>query len=230
MASSDLNAEMYNMIQQFNNQRESICDAECQNDKEIRAIAAQVNDAEENLKNNPENLLNLQRELSTRDSQYKSTFNENIKTMTNAKVEKLQTEFNDIKININNNLNYLDTQNAYKNSLNDLTDFQDKDLKKITQILADDKGGVTVNRRLASFYSQETSLIDWVSAYSAIIYWILFSVQSIAVLVLFFKNPNAPNKKKIILGILVLLIIPLFDILSPFFSMVAKIFSLFPGP
>lgn len=230
MASSDLNAEMYNMIQQFNNQRESICDAECQNDKEIRAIAAQVNDAEENLKNNPENLLNLQRELSTRDSQYKSTFNENIKTMTNAKVEKLQTEFNDIKININNNLNYLDTQNAYKNSLNDLTDFQDKDLKKITQTLADDKGGVTVNRRLASFYSQETSLIDWVSAYSAIIYWILFSVQSIAVLVLFFKNPNAPNKKKIILGILVLLIIPLFDILSPFFSMVAKIFSLFPGP
>jgi hypothetical protein len=230
MASSDLNAEMYNMIQQFNDQRESICDAECQNDKEIRAIASQVNDAEENLKNNPENLLNLQRELSTRDSQYKSTFNENIKTMANAKVEKLQTGFNDIKININNNLNYLDTQNAYKNSISDLTDFQVKDLKKITQTLADDKGGVAVNRRLASFYSQETSLIDWVSAYSAIIYWILFSVQLIAVLVLFFKNPNAPNKKKIILGILVLLIIPLFDILSPFFSMVAKIFSLFPTP
>lgn len=230
MVNPDLNAEMMNMINTFNKQRDSICDAECQRDNEIRDLVKRVNDTEENVENAPENLLDLQRELSTRDSQYKSVFDDNIKTMANTKVEKLQNEFNDTKLNILNNLNYYDTQLGYENSMNNLTTMQGNKLKKLNKTLAENEGITAVNRRMATFYSQEMDLIDWTSSYAIIIYWILFSIQLIAALVLFFKKPDTKHKGEIILGIFILLIFPLYDASSPFFRGITKMVSLFPTP
>ena len=87
---NQLNAEMYNMIKQFNNQREQglICDTACQNNQNIRDWQHKVSQKETTLANASQNLLNAQRELASYDSSYRPTFNTNINTMADKEMQK----------------------------------------------------------------------------------------------------------------------------------------------
>lgn len=228
-SSSDLNAEMYNMIKKFNAQRHNICDSECQKNNEILKLTASVTKAKDNLLNAPSDLLNAQRKLSTYDSLYKTTFDGNIQKLADDEINKLSTQFKNIKNNIYQNLDYYDTQINLKDSINEIDNYYNQKINDSQKKINAQKGKVTVNHRLATFYSREITLVDWLVSYLKIIYWILFSILVIATIFLFFKN-TVHNKNYIILGILSLLIIPFYKTLTLFMQKLYTIFSLFPKP
>ena len=123
--------------------------------------------------------------------------------------------------------------NDYKNKISQYAiiaeslEFMDK-LGKNTTSLDKKRKNVAINRRMADFYSQETSAIDLSLAYSKIIYWILFTLLVLATAILLFKNPTSKDKMKLICTIIFLLIFPFIN--SPFFYGIIKIVSLFPSP
>ncbi len=227
--SSDLNAEMYNMINTFNAQRNNICDTQCQNDNKIRQLYSTVTKAEDNLADAPTALLDAQRKLSTYDTTYKMTFDKNIQTMANNEINKLETQFDNTKENIYQNLDYYNTQTAFENSVNNMKNYYSQKLQDSQKTIATEKGNTAINHRMAQFYSKEITLVDWVISYLAIIYWILISILIDATLILFY-NKNVNNKGHIILTIVILLVIPLYRTLLPFFHTAGTIFSLFPTP
>ncbi len=214
--SSDLNAEMYNMIKKFNAQRQNICDSECQKNNNINKLLATVTKAEDNLKTAPTTLLNAQQTLSTYDMPYKTTFNNNIKKQAENEINKLKSQFQQIKNNIYHNLDYYDTQINFKESINEMDNYYDEKTSNSQKKINRRRGDVAVNHRLATFYSNEITLVDWAISYLNMIFWILFSVLSIATIFLFF-NDTVVNKNYYILGTLLLLVIPLHSILIPLF-------------
>lgn len=220
-----LNSQMTEMINVFNKERASgfICDTECQKNQSIRDWQHKVAEKENTLANSSKNLLNAQRELSNYDNSYKPTFNANINDMADKEITKLQSQFDTAYDSIMQDLDFYDTQIAYQNSLKDVTDYQQTKLNDVSGNVARNAGDVAVNRRKASFYSKETTTLDFTISYLQIIYWTLFSIQVIAAVMLV-KN------KKVILTIVILALFPLYNTLYPFLQNVATIFSLFPSP
>ena len=108
---------MENMIKKFNTQRDNICDSECQKNNEILKLTASVTRAKDNLLNAPSDLLNAQRKLSTYDSLYKTTFNDNIQKIANNEINKLSAQFKNTKNNIYQNLDLLNCNDDKQCSL-----------------------------------------------------------------------------------------------------------------
>ncbi len=226
MANSDkLNAEMYNMISEFNKQREAgfICDTECQNDQTIRDWQYKVVQKENTLANASNNLLDAQRQLASYDSSYRTTFDKNINEMADKEIDKLQTKFDTASNNILQNLDYYDTQVAFQNSLNNIDENQQNKLTDITSTIANNIGQVQVNRRKATFYAQEGNMLTYTILYLQIIYWTLFTIQIIAAIMLA-KGSNS------IRTIVLLAIFPLYNTLYPVLQKFLKLLSLFPSP
>lgn len=220
-----LNSQMTEMINVFNKERASgfICDTECQKNQTIRDLQHKVSKKENTLANSSTNLLDAQRELANYDTSYRPTFDTNINDMAEKEIDNLQSQFDTAYDSIIQDLDFYDTQIAYQNSLKDVTDYQQNKLDDVSGNVARNAGDVAVNRREASFYSKETSTLDFTISYLQIIYWTLFSIQVIAAIMLV-KN------RKVILTIVILTLFPLYNTLYPFLQNVATIFSLFPSP
>ncbi|MEE9572483.1 MAG: hypothetical protein V3W20_05520 [Candidatus Neomarinimicrobiota bacterium] len=226
MANNDqLNAQMNNMINEFNKQRESgfICDTKCQNNQTIRDWQHKVVQKENTLANASKNLLNAQRELASYDSSYRPTFITNINDMADKEMDKLQTQFDAAYNSIIQDLDFYDTQIAFQNSLLDIKQYQQNKLNDVSGNVARNAGNIAVNRREATFYSKETSVLDLTISYLQIIYWTLFAIQVIAAVMLV-KN------KKVILTIVLLAIFPLYNTLYPILQNLITALSLFPSP
>ncbi len=222
---NQLNTQMNNMINEFNKQRDSgfICDTKCQNNQTVRDWQHKVVQKEDTLANASKNLLNAQRELASYDSSYRPTFNTNINDMAEKEMDKLQTQFDTAYNNIIQDLDFYDTQIAFQNSLLDIKQYQQNKLNDISGNIARNAGNIAVNRREATFYSKETSVLDLTISYLQIIYWTLFAIQVIAAVMLV-KN------KKVILTIVLLAIFPLYNTLYPILQNFITALSLFPSP
>ena len=222
---NQLNTQMNNMINEFNKQRESgfICDTKCQNNQTVRDWQHKVVQKEDTLANASKNLLNAQRELASYDSSYRPTFNTNINDMAEKEMDKLQTQFDAAYNSIIQDLDFYDTQIAFQNSLLDIKRFQQNKLNDVSGNVARNAGSIAVNRREATFYSKETSVLDLTISYLQIIYWTLFAIQVIAAVMLV-KN------KKVILTIVLLAIFPLYNTLYPILQNFITALSLFPSP
>ena len=222
---NQLNTQMNNMIAEFNKQRESgfICDTKCQNNQTIRDWQHKVVQKENTLANASKNLLNAQRKLAAYDSSYRPTFKTNINDMAEKEMDKLQTQFDAAYSSINQDLDFYDTQIAFQNSLLDIKRYQQNKLYDVSGSVARNAGDNAVNRRKATFYSKETSVLDLTISYLQIIYWTLFAIQVIAAVMLV-KN------KKVILTIVLLAIFPLYNTLYPILQHFITALSLFPSP
>ena len=225
MTDNQLNTQMNNMINEFNKQREAgfICDTKCQNNQTIRDWQHKVVQKEDTLANASKNLLNAQRELASYDSSYRPTFKTNINDMAEKEMDKLQTQFDAAYSSINQDLDFYDTQIAFQNSLLDIKRYQQNKLYDVSGSVARNAGDNAVNRRKATFYSKETSVLDLTISYLQIIYWTLFAIQVIAAVMLV-KN------KKVILTIVLLAIFPLYNTLYPILQHFITALSLFPSP
>jgi DNA replicative helicase MCM subunit Mcm2 (Cdc46/Mcm family) len=225
MTDNQLNTQMNNMINEFNKQREAgfICDTKCQNNQTIRDWQHKVVQKEDTLANASKNLLNAQRELASYDSSYRPTFKTNINDMAEKEMDKLQTQFDAAYSSINQDLDFYDTQIAFQNSLLDIKRYQQNKLYDVSGSVARNTGDNAVNRREATFYSKETSVLDLTISYLQIIYWTLFAIQVIAAVMLV-KN------KKVILTIVLLAIFPLYNTLYPILQHFITALSLFPSP
>ena len=222
---NQLNTQMNNMINEFNKQREAgfICDTKCQNNQTVRDWQHKVVQKEDTLANASKSLLNAQRQLASYDSSYRPTFNTNINDMAEKEMGKLQTQFDTAYNNIIQDLDFYDTQIAFQNSLLDINRYQQNKLNDMSGNVARNVGRTAVNRRKATFYSQETSVLDLTISYLQIIYWTLFAIQVIAAIMLV-KN------KKVILTIVLLAIFPLYNTLYPILKNFITALSLFPSP
>jgi len=220
-----LNSQMSNMINEFNKQREAgfICDTNCQNSQTIRNWQHKVVKREDTLANASNKLLNAQRQLASYDNSYQRTFNTNINEMADKEMDKLQIQFDAAYNNIIQDLDFYDTQIALQNSLKDVNQYRQNKLKDVSGNVARKAGDIAVNRRQATFYSKETSVLDLTISYLQIIYWTLFSIQVIAGIILV-KN------KKVMLTIVLLAIFPLYNTLYPILQNFITAFSLFPAP
>lgn len=226
MANNDqLNTQMNNMINEFNKQREAgfICDTKCQNNQTIRDWQHKVVQKENTLANASKNLLNAQRELASYDSSYRPTFITNINDMADKEMDKLQTQFDAAYNSIIQDLDFYDTQIAFQNSLLDIKRYQQNKLDDVSGNVARNAGNIAVNRREATFYSKETSVLDLTISYLQIIYWTLFAIQVIAAVMLV-KN------KKVIMTIVLLAIFPLYNTLYPILKNFITALNLFPSP
>jgi len=228
MSDNQLNTQMNNMINEFNKQRDAgfICDTKCQNNQTVRDWQHKVVKKEDTLANASKSLLNAQRQLASYDSSYKPTFNTNINDMADQEIEKLQTQFETAYNNIIQNLDFYDTQIALQNSLLDIKQYQQNKLDDISGNVARNTSEVAVNRRQATFYSKETSVLDITISYLRIIYWTLFVIQIIAS-IMFVKNEK---EDLLILTIVLLAIFPLYNTLYPILKNIITAFGLFPTP
>jgi len=222
---NQLNTQMNNMINEFNKQRESgfICDTKCQNNQTVRDWQHKVVQKEDTLANASKNLLNAQRKLASYDSSYRPKFISNINDMADKEMDKLQTQFDAAYNSIIQDLDFYDTQIAFQNSILDIKQYQQHKLDDVSGNVARNAGDVAVNRRKATFYSKETSVLDLTISYLQIIYWTLFAIQVIAAVMLV-KN------KKVILTIILLAIFPLYNTLYPILQNFITALSLFPTP
>ena len=188
---NQLNTQMNNMINEFNKQREAgfICDTKCQNNQTIRDWQHKVVQKENTLANASKNLLNAQRKLAAYDSSYRPTFKTNINNMADKEMDNLQTQFDAAYNSINQDLDFYDTQIAFQTSLLDINQYQQHKLNDVSGNVARNAGDNAVNRRKATFYSKETSVLDLTISYLQIIYWTLFAIQVIATALM------AKNKK-----------------------------------
>ena len=220
-----LNTQMNNMINEFNKQREAgfICDTKCQNNQTVRDWQHKVVQKENILANASKNLLTAQRKLASYDSSYRPTFKTNINDMADKEMDKLQTQFDAAYNSINQNLDFYDTQVAFQTSLLDINQYQQHKLNDVSGNVARNAGDNAVNRRKATFYSKETSVLDLTISYLQIIYWTLFAIQVIATALM------AKNKKGI-LTIILLAIFPLYNTLYPILQHFITALSLFPSP
>ena len=227
---AQLNDQLSNMINEFNKQREAglICDTDCQNAQNIRNWQYKVTKRKTTLANAPQNLLDAQRTLASYDNAYKGTFSNQINTMANTAIDKLQTDFDRAKQSILQNLDFYDTQLAFKNKLQDIKAYQQNKLNDVSGNVARNAGDTAVNQRLASFYSKQTGLVNRTIAYLRIIFWTLFSIQVIAALMMFRKTKK--NRTAILLGIVLLVIFPLYNTLYPIFEKIWQALRLFPSP
>jgi len=222
---NQLNTQMNNMINEFNKQREAgfICDTKCQNNQTIRDWQYKVVQKEDTLANASKNLLNAQRELASYDSSYRPTFKTNINDMAEKEMDKLQTQFDAAYSSINQDLDFYDTQIAFQSSLLDIDQYQQDNLNDVSGNVARKAGDNAVNRRQATFYSKETSVLDLTISYLQIIYWTLFAIQVIAAAMMV-------RNKKVILTIILLAIFPLYNTLYPILQHFITALSLFPSP
>ena len=220
-----LNSQMSNMINEFNKQREAgfICDTKCQNDQSIRNWQHKVAQKETTLANSSQSLLDAQRKLAQYDSSYRPKFDKNINEMADKQIVDLKTQFEAAYNSILQALDFYDTQNAYQNSLKDITGFQQNKLNDMSGNVARMAGNIAVKRREATFYSKEASNIDLTISYQQIIYWTLFSIQVIAAITMV-------RDKKVILTIVLLAIFPLYHILYPIIQNIITAIKLFPFP
>ncbi len=225
MTDNQLNIQMNNMINEFNKQREAgfICDTKCQNNQTIRDWQYKVVQKEDTLANASKNLLNAQRELASYDSSYRPTFKTNINDMAEKEMDKLQTQFDAAYSSINQDLDFYDTQIAFQSSLLDIDQYQQDNLNDVSGNVARKAGDNAVNRRQATFYSKETSVLDLTISYLQIIYWTLFAIQVIAAAMMV-------RNKKVILTIILLAIFPLYNTLYPILQHFITALSLFPSP
>ena len=225
MTDNQLNTQMNNMINEFNKQREAgfICDTKCQNNQTIRDWQYKVVQKEDTLANASKNLLNAQRELASYDSSYRPTFKTNINDMAEKEMDKLQTQFDAAYSSINQDLDFYDTQIAFQSSLLDIDQYQQDNLNDVSGNVARKAGDNAVNRRQATFYSKETSVLDLTISYLQIIYWTLFAIQVIAAAMMV-------RNKKVILTIILLAIFPLYNTLYPILQNLITALSLFPSP
>jgi hypothetical protein len=225
MTDNQLNTQMNNMINEFNKQREAgfICDTKCQNNQTIRDWQYKVVQKEDTLANASKNLLNAQRELASYDSSYRPTFKTNINDMAEKEMDKLQTQFDAAYSSINQDLDFYDTQIAFQSSLLDIDQYQQDNLNDVSGNVARKAGDNAVNRRQATFYSKETSVLDLTISYLQIIYWTLFAIQVIAAAMMV-------RNKKVILTIILLAIFPLYNTLYPILQHFITALSLFPSP
>ncbi|RZD41890.1 MAG: hypothetical protein CXT73_04200 [Methanobacteriota archaeon] len=225
MTDNQLNTQMNNMINEFNKQREAgfICDTKCQNNQTIRDWQYKVVQKEDTLANASKNLLNAQRELASYDSSYRPTFKTNINDMAEKEMDKLQTQFDAAYSSINQDLDFYDTQIAFQSSLLDIDQYQQDNLNDVSGNVARKAGDNAVNRRQATFYSKETSVLDLTISYLQIIYWTLFAIQVIAAAMMV-------RNKKVILTIILLAIFPLYNTLYPILQNFITALSLFPSP
>jgi len=222
MTDNQLNTQMNNMINEFNKQREAgfICDTKCQNNQTIRDWQYKVVQKEDTLANASKNLLNAQRELASYDSSYRPTFKTNINDMAEKEMDKLQTQFDAAYSSINQDLDFYDTQIAFQL---DIDQYQQDNLNDVSGNVARKAGDNAVNRRQATFYSKETSVLDLTISYLQIIYWTLFAIQVIAAAMMV-------RNKKVILTIILLAIFPLYNTLYPILQHFITALSLFPSP
>jgi len=225
-----LNNQLSQMINEFNKQRESglICDTECQNSQNIRNWQHKVIKKETTLQNASKDLLGAQRTLASYDKGYRPTFATQINDMADSNIQELQNEFDRAKNSILQNLDFYDTQIAFKGKMQDIKQFQDNKINDVSGKVASNAGDSAVNQRLASFYTKQTGLIERTIPYLRIIYWTLFLIQVIAAIMLF-RKPNK-NKLFIILGIVLLAIFPLYNTLYPILEKMFHILKLFPSP
>jgi len=227
---AQLDDQLSKMINEFNKQRESglICDTECQNNQNIRNWQHKVTEREKTLANASQNLLNAQRTLASYDSSYRTTFANDVNRMADVAIDELQSEFDQSKNNILQNLDFYDTQMAFKGKLQDIKQYQQNKLNDVSGNVARNAGDTAVNQRLATFYSKQTGVVERTTAYLRIIYWTLFTIQIIAAIMLFRKTSK--NKMPIILGIVLLAIFPLYNTLYPVLKNIIHVFNLFPSP
>jgi len=148
--------------------------------------------------------------------------------MADVAIDELQSEFDQAKNNILQNLDFYDTQMAFKGKLQDIKQYQQNKLNDVSGNVARNAGDTAVNQRLATFYSKQTGVVERTTAYLRIIYWTLFTIQIIAAIMLFRKTSK--NKMPIILGIVLLAIFPLYNTLYPVLKNIIHVFNLFPSP
>lgn len=224
--------EMYNMINQFNKQREAglICDAKCQNDNRVRKLQYKVTQNEKTLSEAAGELLNSQRTLSQFDPKgYGPIFAKNINTMADNQIEKLNSEFNRSKNNIMQNLDFYDTQIKFKQSMMNV---ENNELEKLNTLNEENKrniGDVRVNQRMSRFYQTKTDYLEsWVNKLK---YMFWTTICILFVIFFYYRNSDKITNKKMSFGIVLLFIaIGFMHFLMPVFSFIWKLLSLFPTP
>ena len=224
--------EMYNMIKQFNKQREQglMCDTKCQNNNRVRRLQYKVTQNEKTLSNAASKLLNSQRTLSQFDPKgYGPIFTKNINRMADNQIEKLNSEFNRSKNNILQNLDFYDTQIKFKQSMINVENNELDRLNTLNNQNNKIMGDVRVNQRMSRFYQIKTNYLEsWVKKLKYM-FWTTICV--LLVIFFYYRNNDKIKNKKASLGIVFLFIgIGFMHFLMPVFSFIWKLLSFFPTP
>jgi hypothetical protein len=224
--------EMYNMIQQFNKQREAglICDAKCQNDNRIRKLQYKVTQNEKGLSDASGILLKSQRELSQYDPKgYGPTFNRNINTMVDKQIEKLRSGFDKSKYNILQNLDFYNTQMQLKKSMSDIENNKINNLNTLNSDNQKKIGDIRVNQRMSRFYQKKTDYVKSLVKQLRSMFWMTLIIL-ICVFFYYRNNDKITNKKRNIGVLLIFIFIGFMHFLMPIFRFIWKLISLFPKP
>lgn len=143
-------------------------------------------------------------------------------------INAAMTDWKNAKSELNNSLNKYKLNIRNYEVMGESNFFLQQQMSNIQKNMNNKRRNMAINRRMADFYSQQTSGIELSLAYSRVIYWILCCLFILATIIFTFKNPQSKDKKKLIFTNIFFIIFPFIN--SPFFYGITKIFSLFPMP
>jgi len=193
---SKMTAQMNDMakfVKKMN--KEGICDAECQRTKKIDNLKNSFITAQNRMRNAPIELKSAEKAYYTeaKGSEYYNTIQEK-KKKTEAK--KNVSDWNRTFINndfgkLDNQVEYYKSQYIYKNNVGKVYDSFSKSLNELQQKVSETMGIKNVNDRIGYFYDYNTNLINSITHYLKIMYWI-FVIMS---LILFIIKSQFKNLK-----------------------------------
>jgi hypothetical protein len=182
-----------NLIDTFNQQHGSICDAECRNNRYLKDLYEEYMAAENNLRAAPSEVETAEENyyVAEKGTTWYSNFKMNKATkQSDDNISKIDNNLENIYNSIKKDIDYYGSQVIYRKRLGDMINTQTTDLQKAKKNIKDLDAKRNIANRLSVYYAND---IKWVNSvfYTTslrLFYWILAIFITIRVLWLIYKR------------------------------------------
>ena len=190
-----------NLINTFNKQQGSMCDAECRNNRYLKDLYDEYMASKNNLRDAPGEVKTAEENyyVAEKGATWYSNFKMNKATkQSDADMAKINHNLENIYNSIKKDIDYYGSQVIYRKRLGDMINSQSGDLQKAEKDIKDLDARRNVANRLSTYYAND---IKWVNSIFYItnlrlFYWILVVFITIRVLWRIYKRVYVGTQMK----------------------------------
>jgi len=202
-----------NLIDTFNKQQGSMCDAECRNNRYLKDLYEEYMAAKNNLRDAPSEVNTAEKNyyVAEKGSTWYSNFTMNKATkQSDADIAKINSNLENIYSSIKKDIDYYGSQVIYRKRLGDMINSQSGNLQKAEKDIKDLDARRNIANRLSTYYAND---IKWVNSvfYSTnlrLFYWLLVIFITIRVLWRIYKQRSIVGMKNSLMVVAALLFTP----------------------
>jgi hypothetical protein len=200
------------LINQFNSEKNIGCDAECQQNQDVHALYQAYVNAQNTLREAPQNVERTEKEYYVADkgAAWFSNFQvNNAQKSASSQIAKIETSLTKVFKDIKQNIGYYNSQLLYKKRINQLlADYNQKLIKTEKKIRKLDSKKNVANR-LTTYHERDMEWSDTAYWYMRRIYWSLAAIITLIVFWRIYKKKYVGEQMKApLITVAILLLLP----------------------